>query len=252
MRSSMGLAAIAIREGVVTVLGTASVKAGPANLEDCCKAVVAFVAAVVRHRETDAARVIPVIECNASEITARQYLDAIVAEFGQKVSVPFEKTTFKTCVTDGIGVYTTKGNKQAAVLGLRRNLIDGTLRIWEKVQTTDSSAYNPTHIPVSVEDALETLYEQLAAVKDNEDGTISGQPASPKFPASSPLLQPARPHILVPGSPLGIHSRWSRVSPPSSRFPRSASAPLVPALVLVPSSPLVPAITALVLISSPL
>ena len=182
MRSSMGLAAIAIREGVVTVLGTASVKAGPANLEDCCKAVVAFVAAVVRHRETDAARVIPVIECNASEITARQYLDAIVAEFGQKVSVPFEKTTFKTCVTDGIGVYTTKGNKQAAVLGLRRNLIDGTLRIWEKVQTTDSSAYNPTHIPVSVEDALETLYEQLAAVKDNDDGTISGQPIRPPRP----------------------------------------------------------------------
>ncbi len=225
MRSSMGLAAIAIREGVVTVLGTASVKAGPANLEDCCKAVVAFVAAVVRHRETDAARVIPVIECNASEITARQYLDAIVAEFGQKVSVPFEKTTFKTCVTDGIGVYTTKGNKQAAVLGLRRNLIDGTLRIWEKVQTTDSSAYNPTHIPVSVEDALETLYEQLAAVKDNEDGTISGQPASPKFPASHPLLQPARPHILVPGSPLGVRHPSPRPRPkfPARRPPSQPS-----------------------------
>ena len=105
----MGLAAISIKAGVVTILGTASVKAGPANLEDCCKAVVAFVNAVVRHRETDAAKIIPVIECNASEITARQYLDAIREQFGPKVSVPFEKTTFKTCVTDGIGVYTTKG-----------------------------------------------------------------------------------------------------------------------------------------------
>ena len=105
----MGLAAISIKAGVVTILGTASVKAGPANLEDCCKAVVAFVNAVVRHRETDAAKIIPVIECNASEITARQYLDAIREHFGPKVSVPFEKTTFKTCVTDGIGVYTTKG-----------------------------------------------------------------------------------------------------------------------------------------------
>ena len=66
MRSSMGLAAIAIKEGVVTILGTASVKAGAANLEDCCTAVVAFVTAVVRHRETDAAKIIPVIECNAS------------------------------------------------------------------------------------------------------------------------------------------------------------------------------------------
>jgi hypothetical protein len=262
MRSSMGLAAIAIREGVVTVLGTASVKAGPANLEDCCKAVVAFVAAVVRHRETDAARVIPVIECNASEITARQYLDAIVAEFGQKVSVPFEKTTFKTCVTDGIGVYTTKGNKQAAVLGLRRNLIDGTLRIWEKVQTTDSSAYNPTHIPVSVEDALETLYEQLAAVKDNEDGTISGQPVpsssrvppSPSaLPSSSRVPRSAstpfgvgflrhRPHLEFPARPPSPSVPPPPSAPPSSsRVPRSASTPLVPAipaLVLVLSSPL--------------
>ena len=66
MRSSMGLAAIAIKQGVVTILGTASVKAGAANLEDCCTAVVAFVTAVVRHRETDAAKIIPVIECNAS------------------------------------------------------------------------------------------------------------------------------------------------------------------------------------------
>lgn len=105
----MGLSAISINSGVVTILGTASVKAGPANLEDCCKAVVAFVNAVVRHRETDAAKIIPVIECNASEITARQYLDAIREQFGQKVSIPFEKTTFKTCITDGIGVYTTKG-----------------------------------------------------------------------------------------------------------------------------------------------
>lgn len=60
------------------------------------------------------------------------------------------------------------------MLGLRRKFIDGTLRVWEKVETADSSAYNPTHIPIKVDDALETLYEQLSAVRDNEDGTISG------------------------------------------------------------------------------
>jgi hypothetical protein len=236
----MGLAAISVDNGTVTLLGTASVKAGPANLEDCCTAVVAFISAVVRHRETDAAKIIPVIECNASgirrlplvrpdhppsslpssarhppalttaiiltrpvnahnppitrprpsrplalttaataprsEITARQYLDAIRSKFGRRVDVPFEKETFRTSITDGIGVYTTRQNKQASVLELRRHFAQNTLRTWGKLETADSSSYNPTHAPIDPEDALETLYEQLAAFRDNPDGTISGPP----------------------------------------------------------------------------
>ena len=113
-----------------------------------------------------------------SEITARQYLDAIRSKFGRRVDVPFEKETFRTSITDGIGVYTTRQNKQASVLELRRHFAQNTLRTWEKLETADSSSYNPTHAPIDPEDAMETLYEQLAAFRDNPDGTISG----PKIP----------------------------------------------------------------------
>ena len=80
------------------------------------------------------------------------------------------------------------------MLGLRRKFIDGTLRVWEKVETADSSAYNPTHIPIQVDDALETLYEQLSAVRDNEDGTISGK--NPPRPAT--LTITPRPAVPQP------------------------------------------------------
>ena len=108
------------------------------------------------------------------------------------------------------------------MLGLRRKFIDGTLRVWEKVETADSSAYNPTHIPIPVDDALETLYEQLSAVRDNEDGTISGKnPPRPTAPTITPrpaAHDPKRPstqmsHRPAPRPKTSVNSNATPSSP---------------------------------------
>ncbi len=120
------------------------------------------------------------------------------------------------------------------MLGLRRKFIDGTLRVWEKVETADSSAYNPTHIQIQVDDALETLYEQLSAVRDNEDGTISGKnPLQPHGHIDNPKPRVPRPHGPIVNPKHRVPRTHGPAAPSTTQMPHRPP----PSITLRPHGP---------------
>ena len=104
--SEIGLAAITYERGHVLLLGTASVRVGKGDMKDCCAAITSFAELIVECRGLDTAAVVPIIECNHSEVVAREILDALQRSLGAKISLPWTGKKINH-VTDGLGIWTT-------------------------------------------------------------------------------------------------------------------------------------------------
>ena len=173
--SEIGLAAITYTKGHVVLLGTASVRVGKGDMRDCCTAIVTFAELVVECRGLDTAALIPIIECNHSEVVARELLDALQRKFGAKIALPWSSKKIGH-VSDGLGVWTTAKGKLASVLLLRKIVAEERIRPWAGLATVCDSVFKGSlRVPVSPEEAFETLCEQLAAFRDHPDGSISGK-----------------------------------------------------------------------------
>ena len=189
--SEIGLAAISYLKGHVIVLGTASVKVGKGNMKDCCNAIVTFAEMIVDCRKLDTASVIPIIECNHSEVVAREILNALQETLGAKVAIPWSRKNIQN-VSEALGVYTTAKGKLASVLLLRKIIAEERIRPWSGMATVCDSVFEGSlKVPVSTEEAFDTLCEQLGAFRDHPDGSISGKEVSiPSKHARSLLTRP--------------------------------------------------------------
>ena len=173
--SEIGLAAISYDKGHVILLGTASVRVGKGDMKDCCAAITAFAELIVECRGLDTAAVVPIIECNHSEVVAREILDALQRSLGAKISLPWSSKKISH-VTEGLGVWTTAKGKLASVLLTRKIVSEERIQPWVGLATVCDSVFEGSmRAPISTEEAFENLCEQLAAFRDMPDGSISGK-----------------------------------------------------------------------------
>jgi hypothetical protein len=173
--SEIGLAAISYDKGHVVLLGTASVRVGKGDMKDCCSAITAFAELIVECRGLDTASVVPIIECNHSEVVAREILDALQRKLGAKIALPWSSKKISH-VTEGLGIWTTAKGKLASVLLARKIVSEQRIRPWVGLATVCDSVFEGSmRAPVSPEEAFETLCEQLAAFRDHPDGSVSGK-----------------------------------------------------------------------------
>lgn len=173
--SEIGLAAISYVRGHVMLLGTAAVRIGKGDMKDCCNAITTFAELIVECRGLDTASVIPIIECNHSEVVAREILDALQTKLGAKISLPWSSKKLSH-VSDGLGVWTTAKGKLASVLLTRKIISEERIRPWSGLATVCDSVFEGSlRVPISPEEAFETLCEQLGAFRDHPDGSINGK-----------------------------------------------------------------------------
>lgn len=173
--SEIGLAAITYTKGHVVLLGTASVRVGKGDMRDCCNGIVGFAEMIVDCRGLDTATLVPIIECNHSEVVAREILAALQNALGAKIALPWSRKRIQN-VSDGLGIYTTAKAKLASVLLVRKIIAEERIRPWSGLATICDSAFKGSvKVPVTAEEAFENLCEQLGAFRDHPDGSISGK-----------------------------------------------------------------------------
>lgn len=113
--------------------------------------------------------------CNHSEVVAREILDALQRKFGAKIKLPWSAKKISN-VSEGLGVWTTAKRKLSAVLLFRKIIVEERIRPWAGLATVCDSVFEGSlRVPVSPEEAFETLCEQLGAFRDHPDGSINGK-----------------------------------------------------------------------------
>ena len=176
-KSSMGLCAVVMDNitagGGLVVCGVASVQLSRASIENVQQIIETFLARLRRIPGLDTALLTPIIETNGSEVVAHSLLSSF-RKYGP-TSVPWTKDLFPTGVTESVGVLTTRETKLAALSTAHSYLVDNTLRIAADCVTVDARIYQPQALPQTTEEMLEILQEQLAEIRDQPDGTVSGK-----------------------------------------------------------------------------
>lgn len=186
--SCVGLAAAIFERGRIIVVGSASVPVGSANVDDIGAAITDFTRKVVNTRGLDTAKVVPIIECNHSEIVARQILDTVRQAAPARITMPWTRSRYASNITDGVGVYTRHETKQTAVLLLRKMIQRNAVEVAQAFTTTSSAAFNPAHDIKTAEEAQEILWDQMSHFRNNSDGTISGKASGADDDAAWALL----------------------------------------------------------------
>ena len=177
-KSNMGFCAVGLlTNGLTILLGAASVNAGRCETIQIQALTRAFCRDLDETLGAGAAAttLVPIIECNGSEIMARSILSA-VKESRSKVAVPFTKRNFTKDITDGVGVWTTDTVKEAAVQEMLAHLIEGRLCTSKRLATTSRKCFDVQHGRHKRDpDPLTTLREELLRVTDDEKGRITGK-----------------------------------------------------------------------------
>lgn len=173
-RSQMGLAAIVSNPetGQIVLAGCASVSVDRCTIELVLDTLDDFLRKLRRIPNLDCCQIVPIIECNHSEVTAKTLLS--VFRRYPPHAMPFLEEYFPTGVSTGIGVRTTRDTKISSLTTTAAMLADNQLAIASNSITTDERVAKPQALPVSSQEALKTLHEQLAMFRDHEDGTVSG------------------------------------------------------------------------------
>lgn len=169
------VAFIVLDGGLHVLLGAAAVNVGKCQTTEVQQIVSQFLARLRQHPAAppDAA-LVPVVECNNNEILAMSIVRAF-EPFGP-VWMPFTEDRFQAYITDGIGVWTREENKMAAIQGTYQMLFDGRLAVADHFFTADKTAFaGGKSRPRPPNDVLELMVDQLAALQDQDDGTVSGK-----------------------------------------------------------------------------
>jgi len=177
--SDMGMCAFVVSsEGMHIVAGLASVNVSRCQTTEVQAIVADFLRGlregspvVGRHTQ-----IVPIIECNNNEILAMSILRTF-QDFGP-VWMPFTDDRFAACISSGIGVWTTHENKMAGIQSVYQALLDGRVTFAGPMVTVGARAYRARARAVEPETAVELLAEQLYAIQDQPDGTVSGKTMS--------------------------------------------------------------------------
>lgn len=156
-RSFMGLSAVALVRGQTIILGLKSVSMARTDIFGMQQSVASFVHAIESHPFcSGGVTIVPVIECNSSEVTALSILNTINGTASTATAMPFVKSNFATGISDGIGVYTTQMSKLAAITHVYTSFVQLTI-------------FTPPDIDTSL------LAEQLCAFHDDPQHGPTGK-----------------------------------------------------------------------------
>ena len=109
-RSFMGLAAIGYHNGAAMLLGLKSASVAQCDVYGVQRIVREFIEDVEAHPFCQNPVVIPIIECNHSEVVALSILQ-VFKHACHATAMPWVKTNFDVGVSDGVGVFTTQTTK---------------------------------------------------------------------------------------------------------------------------------------------
>lgn len=174
-RSDMALVAFVVADGGMhVVVGLSNVNLDKCQTTEVQQVVRQFLARVRSHPAVPtSAQMVPIVECNNNEILAMSIV-RVFENFGP-VWMPFTADRFDAYITDGIGVWTREENKMAAVQATYQILFDGRLAFAEHLVTADKTAFASRARAALPEDAVQLLMDQLCAIQDQEDGSVSGK-----------------------------------------------------------------------------
>lgn len=177
--SDMGMCAFVVSSaGMHIVAGLASVNVSRCQTTEVQAIVRSFLSDLrssspVVGSET---QIVPIIECNNNEVLAMSILRTF-QEFGP-VWMPFTDERFGTCISSGIGVWTTHENKMAGIQSSYQALLDGRVTFAEPLVTTGANTFRSRAREVDPEAMVDLLAAQLFAIQDQPDGTVSGKTLS--------------------------------------------------------------------------
>lgn len=174
-RSDLAMVAFVVADGGMhVVVGLSNVNVGKCQTTEVQQVVRQFLSRTRQHPAVppDAA-IVPIVECNNNEILAMSIV-RVFEQFGP-VWMPFTADRFDAYITDGIGVWTREENKMAAIQATYQILFDGRLAFVEDMITADRTAFASRSRGTTADDALQLLIEQLGAIQDQEDGSVSGK-----------------------------------------------------------------------------
>ena len=174
-RSDLAMVAFVVVEGGMhVVVGLSNVNVGKCQTTEVQQVVSQFLKRVREHPAVPpSASIVPIVECNNNEILAMSIV-RVFEGFGP-VWMPFTDDRFDAYITDGIGVWTREENKMAAIQATYQILFDGRLAFAEDFVTADRTAFASRARGTSPDDILQLLVEQLGAIQDQDDGSVSGK-----------------------------------------------------------------------------
>jgi len=174
-KSAFAMIAFALTDvGVHVVLGAVNVIVAKCQTSEVQSIIHQFLERLRSHPLVPASAIlIPIIECNNNEILAMSMLRT--CESYGPVYIPWAEDNFEHGISPGIGVWMSHDTKMAGIQQTYQALLDGRIMFAEQFVVADRSAF---HIKARVstrEGLLRTLSDQLRAISDQPDGTVSGK-----------------------------------------------------------------------------
>jgi len=175
--SDLAMVAFVVADGGMhIVVGMAAVNVGKCQTTEVQQIISQFLERVRQHPAIPHdAELVPIVECNNNEILAMSIVR--VFENFAPLWMPFTADRFDAYITDGIGVWTKEENKMAAIQATLQMLFDGRLAFAEHVAVADKTAFikSGRSRPTDPETIIRLAADQLAALQDQDDGSVSGK-----------------------------------------------------------------------------
>jgi hypothetical protein len=179
----MGIFAIAHTvNGTAIVLGMAEISMQVCEIAQAEMCIAKFTSRVLLHRclrnlRTDAIRVVPIVECNGSDVMGGSYVTAIrqtAQGHGCTYVMPFKKMYFRTAITEDIGIWAGEENKLAAVNTIYTAMVKHQIGFVKNMVTC-----GPVHLLNPIEptekEMKELFRDELVQIRNDEKGRISGK-----------------------------------------------------------------------------
>lgn len=186
--SEMGILAFGMTSfGVHVILGMSSVNVHRCQTSEVQLIIHDLLKQLRQHPLIDVDCVfIPIIECNNNEILSMSLL-RVFESYGP-IHIPFIEERFKTDISHGIGIWTTRENKMAAIQCTYQAYFDGRICYAEQISVADRTSFHVRARPRTSKDLISLLGSQLHALKDQADGTVSGKDMGPDDIACAMLI----------------------------------------------------------------
>jgi len=193
--SSMGICAtIMSKSGTTLLIGAAEIKAERCNVVQIEMICSTFTQKVLQlslfHRiSRDHLRILPIVECNNCAILSGSIVETIVTTasvVGVASIMPFQRSFFKTGISDNIGIITTDNSKLADILHLFKEMAKSRVRVYTKMVTL-GPIYAQNPITPTIDETMIALRDSLVQFKD-VDKKITGKTSSTNDDLAMALL----------------------------------------------------------------
>lgn len=173
-KSDMGILAAIDGDIGLVIIGVCSVNAVACNTFEIVAIIQQFLDNIRKHPlGFDRNQIVPIVEANNNDVLSKSIVDAF--DGYRPIYMPFVSANFKKYISPGIGVYTTRENKQVGVMILNTMFYDKSIRFIKDLVVAENknAAY---HDPETIAQTNKALFEhQLNRLRLTKDGAISGK-----------------------------------------------------------------------------